>query len=45
MEVLGHEPEKAYGTIHYGNPHREQQGTYILDGTTFADDYHVFSVE
>lgn len=45
MEVLGHEPKKAYGTIHYGNPHREQQGTYILDGTTFADDYHVFSVE
>ena len=45
MEVLGHEPEKAYGTIHYGNPHREQQGIYILDGTTFADDYHVFSVE
>ena len=45
MEVLGHEPEKAYGTIHYGNPHREQQGTYILDGITFADDYHVFSVE
>ena len=34
MEVLGHEPEKAYGTIHYGNPHREQQGTYILDETT-----------
>ena len=45
MEVLGHEPEKAYGTIHYCNPHREQQGTYILDGTTFAEDYHVFSVE
>ncbi len=45
MEVLGHEPEKAYGTIHYGNPHREQQGTYILDEGTFADDYHVFAVE
>lgn len=45
MEVLGNEPEKAYGTIHYGNPHREQQGTYILNGETFADDYHVFAVE
>ncbi|CAM2077442.1 MAG: Laminarinase [uncultured Clostridium sp.] len=45
MEILGHETEKAYGTVHYGNPHREQQGTYILDEGTFADDYHVFSVE
>lgn len=45
MEVLGHEPNKAYGTIHYGNPHQESQGSYILNGETFADDYHVFAVE
>ena len=45
MEVLGHEANKAYGTIHYGNPHREDQGYYILDQGTFADDYHVFAVE
>lgn len=45
MEVLGHEPEKAYGTIHYGEPHAEQQGTYTLENGTFADDYHTYSVE
>lgn len=45
MEVLGHQPEKAFGTIHYGEPHREQQGVYELEGETFADDYHVFAVE
>lgn len=45
MEVLGHEPEKAYGTIHYGNPHKESQGSYTLSGESFADDYHVFAVE
>ena len=45
MEVLGHEPNEAYGTIHYGNPHQESQGSYILNGETFSDDYHVFAVE
>ena len=45
MEVLGHEPNEAYGTIHYGNPHQESQGSYILNGETFSDDCHVFAVE
>ena len=27
MEVMGQETNKAYGTIHYGNPHSESQGT------------------
>ena len=46
METLGHEPEKAYGTLHYGEPHGEQQGTYTLEnGETFASDFHEFSVE
>ena len=45
MEVLGHEPNKAYGTIHYGSPHKSDQGEYTLNGETFADDYHVFAVE
>ncbi|MCQ2020627.1 family 16 glycosylhydrolase, partial [Clostridium butyricum] len=34
-----------YGTIHYGEPHAEQQGTYTLENGTFADDYHTYSVE
>ena len=46
MEVLGSRLETAYGTLHYGEPHAEQQGTYVLeDGTTFADDFHEYSVE
>ena len=46
MEVLGHEPEKAYQTLHWGDPHGEKQGTMVLkDGETFADDYHVYAVE
>jgi len=45
MEILGHETDKLYGTIHYGNPHKESQGTYILDGAKFSDDYHTYAVE
>lgn len=46
MEVLGHEPEKAYQTLHWGDPHGEKQGTMVLeDGETFADDYHIYAVE
>lgn len=45
MEVLGSQTDTAYGTIHYGEPHAQQQGTYILDNGTFASDYHDFSVE
>lgn len=45
MEILGHETDKLYGTIHYGNPHKESQGTYILNGEKFSDDYHTYAVE
>lgn len=45
MEVLGNQVDTAYGTIHYGEPYAQQQGTYILKDSTFADDFHEFSVE
>lgn len=48
METLGDQPEIAYGTIHYGEPHAEQQGIYTINnGTfdTFATDFHEYSVE
>jgi len=45
MEVLGNQTDTAYGTIHYGEPHAQQQGTYKLDKGTFASDYHDYSVE
>ena len=38
MEVMGQETNKAYGTLHYGNPHSQSQGTYtITDGADFSD--------
>lgn len=42
MEVLGHDLSTAYCTIHYGEPHAEQQGT--LAGN-FGDGFHEYSVE
>ncbi|MDD7178502.1 MAG: carbohydrate binding domain-containing protein, partial [Lachnospiraceae bacterium] len=45
MEVMGQEPNKLYGTIHYGNPHGESQGTKTLESGSFADDYHLFQCE
>jgi beta-glucanase (GH16 family) len=47
MEYLGHEPNKVYGTLHYGpGPGSIQIGkNYTLPTGTFADEFHVFSLE
>ncbi len=45
MEVLGDQTEVAYSTIHYGEPHGEQQGLLKLTDGTFATDFHEYSVE
>jgi beta-glucanase (GH16 family) len=48
MELLGHEPQKVYGTLHYGgtSPANVHSGTWtVLSSGTFADDFHVFAVE
>lgn len=45
MEVLGSDVTTAYGTVHYGEPHAEQQGIVTLDSGSFADDFHEYSVE
>ncbi len=46
MEVIGREPGRLYGTLHYGTPHTFTSGTFDLPGgQTFADDFHKFSVE
>lgn len=45
-EVMGQETDLAYGTIHYGNPHKQSQGTYRLPaGMDFSDSWHTFDVE
>ena len=46
-EVMGQETDKLYGTIHYGEPHMQSQGTTKADksGKDYADDYHTYAVE
>lgn len=46
MEVMGQETNKAYGTIHYGEPHDQSQGTYtVSEKNNFADNYHTYACE
>ncbi len=48
MEMLGQEPEKAFGTIHYGDPYpnNQFQGTdFVLYNQTYDQDFHEFAVE
>lgn len=46
MELVGSEPGRSYGTLHYGNPAEHSSGYYDLpQGVTYSDDFHVFAVE
>ena len=48
MEMLGHQPYKIYGTIHYGPSYPNNQksgGSFSLPSGLFSSDYHVFSIE
>lgn len=45
MEVMGQNTKKAYGTIHYGTPHKEDQGTCDLTEGDYAEEYHTFDLE
>lgn len=48
MELLGHETNKVYGTIHYGpdpQHHLQKGGSYRLPSGTFAGDFHTFTIE
>lgn len=45
METLGNDTSTAYQTIHYGEPHSEQQGKKVLEDGKFSDDFHEYSVE
>ncbi len=47
MEMLGHEPNKIYGTVHYvdgENRKGESQDMYEKSGPDFSEEYHVFSL-
>lgn len=45
MEVMGQTTDTLHGTLHFGEPHAQQQGTYILEEGNFADEFHVFACE
>lgn len=45
MEVLGNQTDCQYGTLHYGEPHTQQQGTYTLEDGDLAEEYHVYACE
>lgn len=48
MELLGQDPTKAYGTVHYGASaatHGQKGSSYSLQSGSFSDQFHVFSME
>ena len=47
MELLGQEPTKVYGTLHYGSlsNHGQRGNNYVLTTGSFSDQFHVFSLE
>lgn len=48
MELIGHEPNRVYATLHYGGtpPNNRHAGSSIsLDSGNFAMDFHVFTLE
>ncbi|MDO5522085.1 MAG: Ig-like domain-containing protein [bacterium] len=45
MEVLGHQTNTTYGTLHFGEPHTQKQGSYTLPASDFASGYHTYTCE
>jgi len=48
MELVGHQPNRSYGTLHYGGswPNNKSSGTsYALPVQNFSDDFHLFAIE
>lgn len=47
MEMIGHEPNRTYGTLHFGPGPGSTQlgGNYTLPSGIFNDEFHVFSIE
>ena len=45
MEVLGNSTNTNYGTLHFGEPHKQQQGSVTLPEGDFASEYHTFAIE
>jgi beta-glucanase (GH16 family) len=48
MELLGHEPNKSYGTMHWGphhTQHKSKGNSITLPSGNFSEEFHVFSLD
>ena len=45
MELVGHEPSRVYGTIHYGPPWDHVGGNYTLSEGKYSDSAFLFAIE
>lgn len=45
MEVMGDKTRINHGTIHFGLPHQQKQGTVTLTDSDFSEDFHTFALE
>ena len=45
MEVLGNDTKRQYGTLHFGEPHTQRQGSYDLTDGDFSKEFHEFAIE
>ena len=43
MEIMCHDTKTSYGTLHYGVPHKENQGMRTLEDGDFSKEFHKFS--
>lgn len=45
LEQLGHEPNRVYGTLHFGNPHRSKGASVVLKKGSLSEDFHEYVLE
>jgi len=46
MEFLGNKTDQIHGTLHFGTPHKSDQGTYkINENQSFIDEFHTYAIE
>jgi beta-glucanase (GH16 family) len=46
MELIGKEPGRVTGTLHFGNPHTSITNNFDLPvGVKFSDDFHIFTLD
>jgi beta-glucanase (GH16 family) len=46
MELIGSQPDRTYGTLHFGNPHEFLSASYVFPaGETPFQDFHLYAIE